>query len=60
MKQRYEVLYALLRASLPADGAKAIKGGGGKGADVAMAGGGDAGGIDEALRLSAEAAGVAN
>ena len=46
--------------TLIADGAKAIKGGGGKGADLAMAGGGDAGGIDEALRLSAVAAGVGN
>jgi alanyl-tRNA synthetase len=44
--------------ALIADGAKAIKGGGGKGAELAMAGGGDAGGIDEALRLSAAAAGV--
>jgi alanyl-tRNA synthetase len=46
--------------ALIADGARAIKGGGGKGAELAMAGGSDAGGIDEALRLSTDAAGVAN
>ena len=48
-----------LRAGdLIADAAKAIKGGGGKGPDLAMAGGKDPGGIDEALGLSARAAGV--
>jgi alanyl-tRNA synthetase len=44
--------------ALLARGAKAIKGGGGKGAEVAMAGGKDPGGVDEALRLAAEAAGI--
>jgi len=43
---------------LIAEAAKAIKGGGGKGADLAMAGGKDPNGIDEALRLAREAAGV--
>jgi alanyl-tRNA synthetase len=44
--------------ALLADGAKAIKGGGGRGAEVAMAGGKDPAGVDEALRLAAQAAGV--
>ena len=44
--------------ALIADAAKAIKGGGGKGAELAMAGGGNAAGIDEALQLAAAAAGV--
>ncbi len=44
--------------SLIADGAKAIKGGGGKGKDLAMAGGKDPDGLDEALRLSTAAAGI--
>ncbi|MGF1598229.1 MAG: alanine--tRNA ligase [Acidimicrobiales bacterium] len=46
--------------SLIAEAAKAIKGGGGRGADVAMAGGKDPGGIDDALAASASAAGVAS
>ncbi len=46
--------------ALIAEAAKSIKGGGGKGAELAMAGGGDASGIDDALRRSAEAAGVPN
>ncbi|MEM9132045.1 MAG: alanine--tRNA ligase [Actinomycetota bacterium] len=46
--------------ALIADGAKAIKGGGGKGADLAMAGGKDPDGVDEALSLSATAAGVSS
>ncbi|MGI9615281.1 MAG: alanine--tRNA ligase, partial [Acidimicrobiales bacterium] len=46
--------------ALIADAAKAIKGGGGKGAELAMAGGGNAAGIDEALQLSATAAGVSS
>ncbi len=45
--------------ALLADAAKAIKGGGGKGAELAMAGGKDPGGVDEALDLAAAAAGVA-
>ncbi|MEM8925862.1 MAG: DHHA1 domain-containing protein, partial [Actinomycetota bacterium] len=44
--------------ALIADGAKAIKGGGGKGAELAMAGGKDPDGIDEALKMSAAAAGI--
>ena len=44
--------------SLIAAGAKAIKGGGGKGADIAMAGGKDPDGVDEALELARSAAGV--
>lgn len=44
--------------ALIADGAKAIKGGGGKGADLAMAGGKDPDGVDEALSLSKAAAGL--
>ena len=43
---------------LIAAGAKAIKGGGGKGADLAMAGGKDPEGVDEALKLARTAAGV--
>ena len=43
---------------LIADGAKAIKGGGGKGPDLAMAGGKDPTGLDEALNLARQAAGV--
>ena len=43
---------------LIAAGAKAIKGGGGKGADLAMAGGKDPEGVDEALNLARTAAGV--
>jgi len=46
--------------ALIADGAKAIKGGGGKGAEVAMAGGKDPSGVDEALALSSSAAGIAD
>ena len=45
-------------AQLIAEGAKAIKGGGGKDGAVAKAGGKDAAGIDEALRLARAAAGV--
>jgi alanyl-tRNA synthetase len=41
---------------LIAEGAKAIKGGGGRGADLAMAGGKDPAGIDEALNLARQAA----
>ena len=44
--------------ALIADGAKAIKGGGGKGADLAQAGGKDPGGVDEALELARQAAGI--
>ncbi|MEZ5408766.1 MAG: alanine--tRNA ligase [Acidimicrobiales bacterium] len=44
---------------LIADAVKAIKGGGGKGADLAMAGGKDPSGLDEALNLARQAAGVA-
>jgi alanyl-tRNA synthetase len=44
---------------LIAEGAKAIKGGGGKGADLAMAGGKDPAGIDIALDLARQATGVA-
>ena len=43
---------------LIAEGAKSIKGGGGKGADLAMAGGKDPEGIDDALALARTAAGV--
>ncbi len=43
--------------SLIADGAKSIKGGGGKGAEMAMAGGKDPEGIDAALELARTAAG---
>ncbi len=43
---------------LIAEGAKAIKGGGGKGPDLAMAGGKDPSGLDEALSLARQAAGV--
>ncbi len=43
---------------LIAEGAKSIKGGGGKGADLAMAGGKDPEGIDDALSLARTAAGV--
>ncbi len=42
----------LTAGELLADSAKAIKGGGGKGADLAMAGGKDPGGIDEALEIA--------
>ena len=44
--------------ALIADAAKLIKGGGGRGAEIAMAGGKDPAGIDEALATSAAAAGV--
>ncbi len=44
--------------SLIAEAAKAIKGGGGKGADLAQAGGKDAEGIDRALSLARVAAGI--
>ena len=43
---------------LIADAAKAIKGGGGKGADLAMAGGKDPDGVDAALDLARQAAGI--
>jgi alanyl-tRNA synthetase len=46
--------------ALIADGAKAIKGGGGKGAELAMAGGKDPDGVDEALSLAKAAAGLAS
>ena len=46
-------------AELIADAAKAIKGGGGKGADFAMAGGKDAEALDAALDLARSAAGIA-
>ena len=42
---------------LIAEASKAIKGGGGKGADLAVAGGKDPGGIDDALALVREALG---
>ena len=45
-------------SDLIADGAKAIKGGGGKGDDFAMAGGKDPNGIDAALDLARQVAGV--
>ncbi|MFV0525697.1 MAG: alanine--tRNA ligase [Acidimicrobiales bacterium] len=48
----------LTAGDLLADGAKAIGGGGGKGRDLAMAGGRNPDGIDEALRLAAVVAGV--
>ncbi len=44
--------------ALIADGAKQIKGGGGKGADLAMAGGKDPSGIATALDLARAAAGI--
>ncbi len=44
--------------ALIAEGAKAIKGGGGKGADLAMAGGKDPDGVDDALDLARQAAGI--
>ncbi len=44
---------------LIADAAKAIKGGGGKGADLAMAGGKDPEGVDAALATARQAAGIA-
>jgi len=44
--------------ALIADGAKAIKGGGGKGTDLAQAGGKDPSGLDEALDLARTAAGI--
>jgi alanyl-tRNA synthetase len=44
--------------ALIAAGAKAIKGGGGRGADLAQAGGKDPGGLDEALDLARQAAGI--
>lgn len=43
---------------LIADGAKAIKGGGGKGDRFAMAGGKEPEGLDEALKLATAAAGL--
>ena len=49
----------LLAGDLIAEGAKSIKGGGGKGADLAMAGGKEPGGIDEGLDLAKKAAGIA-
>ncbi|MGI9596387.1 MAG: alanine--tRNA ligase-related protein, partial [Acidimicrobiales bacterium] len=45
--------------ALIADGAKATKCGGGKGADLAMAGGKDPEGVDQALDLARQAAGIA-
>ena len=45
-------------AALVADAAKAVKGGGGKGGDLVMAGGKDPSGIDEALDLARRAAGI--
>ncbi|MEZ5379801.1 MAG: alanine--tRNA ligase [Acidimicrobiales bacterium] len=45
--------------ALIAEGAKQIKGGGGRGADLAMAGGKDPSGIDAALDLARAAAGIA-
>ncbi len=44
---------------LIAEAVKAIKGGGGKGSDLAMAGGKDPAGLDEALNLARQAAGAA-
>ncbi len=46
-------------AALIAEGAKAIKGGGGRGDDFAMAGGKDAAALDDALDLARAAAGIA-
>ncbi|MEM7287816.1 MAG: alanine--tRNA ligase [Actinomycetota bacterium] len=46
-------------AELIADAAKAVRGGGGKGADFAMAGGKDAEALDDALGMVREAAGIA-
>ncbi len=45
--------------ALIAEAAKAIKGGGGRGSDLAQAGGKDPGGIDRALDLARAAAGLA-
>ena len=45
-------------AELIADAARAVKGGGGKSADLAVAGGKDAGALDEALDLVRAAAGI--
>jgi alanyl-tRNA synthetase len=50
----------LSAGALIAEGAKAIKGGGGRGDDIAMAGGKDPDGVDEALALASTAAGVAS
>ncbi len=44
--------------ALIADGAKVIKGGGGRGAELAVAGGKDPNGLDEALALARQAAGI--
>lgn len=49
---------AVAAGELIADGAKAIKGGGGKGDRFAMAGGKEPEGIDEALKLATAAAGL--
>ncbi len=46
-------------SDLIADAAKTIRGGGGKGADLAMAGGKDASALDEALDQARAAAGIA-
>jgi alanyl-tRNA synthetase len=46
-------------AELIADAAKAVKGGGGKSADLAVAGGKDPGALDAALDLARAAAGIA-
>ncbi len=51
--------HSVSAGELIAEGAKAIKGGGGKGPDLAMAGGKDPAGIDTALDLARQAAGVA-
>ncbi|MCP4226625.1 MAG: alanine--tRNA ligase, partial [Actinomycetia bacterium] len=50
----------LKAGALIADGAKAIKGGGGKGDDMAMAGGKDPAGLDDALALASTAAGISS
>ena len=46
-------------AELIADAAKAVKGGGGKSADLAVAGGKDPSALDDALDLARAAAGIA-
>jgi alanyl-tRNA synthetase len=49
----------LVAGDLIAEASKSIRGGGGKGAEFAMAGGKDPGGLDEALDLARAAAGIA-
>ncbi len=51
---------AATATALIADGARSIKGGGGKGDELAMAGGKDPDGLDEALNLARKAAGISS